>query len=95
MAATRKRTHRAGSTEKVSISLNRSDLTTLRKRAQRLYGGNLSAVITEGVRRIREEEGREGVVAWLGDAAAATPKERERIRNEWQADPRRPKRHTA
>lgn len=84
MKTTRRRSRRAGQTDKVSISLDRSELSTLRKRARRLYGGNLSAVIAEGVRRIREEEGREALVAWLGEAGHATPEEQEAIRAEWR-----------
>jgi hypothetical protein len=85
MAVARSRPARAGKTEKVSISLDRSDLNLLRRRARRLYGGNLSAVVAEGVRRIREEEGRKALVAWLGNAADATPSELEAIRDEWRA----------
>lgn len=87
---------RAGRTDKVSISFDRSDLRLLRKRARRLYGGNLSAVVAEGVRRIRENEGREALVAWLGDLADATPEQRESIRAEWRGDSiRRRRRRTA
>jgi hypothetical protein len=80
---------RAGRTGKISISLDRSDLSIVRKRATRLHGGNLSAVIAEGVRLVREEEGREALVEWLGDAAAATPAERESIRADWRGAPAR------
>lgn len=87
---------RAGRTNKVSISLDRSDLVLLRKRARRLYGGNLSAAVAEGVGRIREDEGREALVGWLGDVAHTTPDERESIRAEWRADAtRRRRRRTA
>jgi hypothetical protein len=85
MAAVRPRTARAGRTEKVSISLARSDAQLLRARARRLYGGNVSAVVAEGVRRIRDEEGRRALVAWLGEAADATPAELQAIRDEWRA----------
>jgi hypothetical protein len=77
---------RAGRTEKVSISLERTDLTMLRRRARRFHGGNLSAVIAEGVRRVSEEEGREALVGWLGDAAGMTAAEQEAVRAEWRAD---------
>lgn len=83
---------RSGRTEKISISLDRSDLSLLQKRARRLYGGNLSAAITEGVQRVKEEEGREALVAWLGDAAKTTPEQRDAVRAEWLgtlATPRR------
>jgi hypothetical protein len=74
---------RGGRTEKISVSLDRQDLQALRRRAKRLYGGNVSAAIAEGARRVREEEGREKLVAWLGDIAKTTPDERDAIRNEW------------
>ena len=86
--ATRKRApgpapRRAGRTEKISVSLDRSDLSLLQKRARRLYGGNLSAAIADGVRRVREEEGREALVAWLGEAANLTREQRDAVRAEW------------
>jgi hypothetical protein len=40
-------------------------------------------VVAEGVLRIREEEGRQALVAWLGAAAEATPAQLEAIRDEW------------
>ena len=86
----RSRAARAGTTEKVSISIDRSDLAVMRKRARRLYAGNLSAVVAEGLRRVREEEGREALLEWLGAAAEASPSELEAIRDEWgSAVPRR------
>jgi hypothetical protein len=77
-------TARIGRTEKISVSLERSDLLALRRRAKRLYGGNVSAAIAEGARRIREEEGREKLVVWLGDSGKTTPQERDAIRAEWR-----------
>ena len=61
-------------------------LGVLRRRAKKLYGGNLSAAVAEAARRIREEEGREALVAWLGAAAEATPEEREATRAEWRGE---------
>jgi hypothetical protein len=88
----KKRPVRSGQTDKVSVSIDRSDLAALRKRARRLYAGNLSAVIAEGVRRVREEEGREALTAWLGDVGDATPEERETIRTEWRGASSPPRR---
>ena len=81
---TSRRVPRAGRTDKISVSIDRGDLTALRRRARRLYGGNISAVVAEGLRRVREEEGREALVAWLGKAGQATPEERDAVRAEWQ-----------
>jgi hypothetical protein len=83
---------RSGRTEKISVSLDRDDLEALRRRAKRLYDGNLSAAVAEGARRIREQEGREALVAWLGPAALATPDERKAIRAEWRGTDRPAKR---
>jgi hypothetical protein len=80
---------RKGRTEKISVSLDRGDLEALRRRAKRLYGGNVSAAIAEGARRIREEEGREKLVAWLGDSSETAPDERDAIRAEWHGAPER------
>ena len=77
---------RPGRTEKISVSIDRSDLLALRRRAKKLYGGNLSAAIAEAARRIREEAGREALVAWLGEASATTPAEREAILTEWRGE---------
>ena len=86
MKTARKTAARSGQTDKVSVSIDRADLTVLRRRARRLYGGNLSAVIAEGVRRVREEEGREALVAWLGEAGSAVSQERDALRSEWKQD---------
>ena len=67
------------------MSLDRSDLAAVRRRARRLYGGNLSAVVAEGLQRVREEEGREALALWLGEAGDATPEERDAVRAEWLA----------
>lgn len=94
MAQMKARQRRPGRTHKVSISLDQADLAMLRKRARRLYGGNLSAAIAEGARRLREEEGREALVAWLGDAAHLTPEQHEAIRAEWRDGPPRIRRRS-
>jgi hypothetical protein len=74
---------RTGRTEKVSVSLDREDLRALERRAKKLYGGNLSAAVAEGARRIREEEGREALLRWLGNASSMTVEELEAVREEW------------
>ena len=95
MAKRAQATTRPGRTAKVSISLEQDDLGTLRRRAKSLYGGNLSAAIAEAARRIREEEAREAVVEWLGDAGTSTSDQREAIRAEWRAEPPKRRRRRA
>lgn len=41
---------------KVSISIDDADLQWLKRRARRLYGGNLSAAVAEGTRLARHRE---------------------------------------
>ena len=86
---------RTGRTEKISISLDRSDLAALKRRARQRWGGNLSAAIAEGARRIKEEEGREALVKWLGAAGTTTPEQRNGIRAEWAGGSGRRRRRTA
>ncbi len=85
MPVSANRIKRAGVTEKISISVDHGDLVILRRRARKLYGGNLSAAVVEGVRHIREQEGREALVAWLGHTGEATEAQRKALRDEWQA----------
>ena len=78
------------------MSLDSEDVRALRRRAEMLYGGNLSAAVAEAARRIREEEGREALVAWLGPAAEMTPEEAEAIEAEWRGEaPKRRRRRAA
>ena len=88
---------RPGRTVKLSISVDRDDLALLRKRAKRLSGGNVSAVITDMIRIADEWAGREALEKWLGrgreepSAAAMNA-----IRAEWRGARRsKKKRKTA
>jgi hypothetical protein len=58
---------RPGRTVKLSISIDQRDFEQLRRRAKRVSGGNISAVISEMIRRAREWEGREALAEWLGE----------------------------
>ncbi len=77
---------RAGVTQKISISLARSDLAALKKRARRLYAGNVSAVIAELAADAALLEGMHELVGWLG-GASLTDRERERLDREWAEPP--------
>jgi hypothetical protein len=72
----------AGITEKISISLSRQDLASLRKRAKRLHGGNVSAVIAELAADAALLEGMHELATWLG-GPSLTDQERTAIDREW------------
>jgi hypothetical protein len=73
---------RAGATEKISISVRASDLASLRKRAKRLYGGNVSAVIAELAADAALLEGMHELVGRLG-GPSLTDEDREKLDREW------------
>jgi hypothetical protein len=75
---------RSGVTEKISISLSRADLSSLKKRAKRLYGGNVSAVIAELAADAALLEGMHDLVSWLG-GPSLTDRERKAIDRQWKA----------
>lgn len=82
---------REGVTEKISISLSRSALASLKKRAKRLYAGNVSAVISELAADAALLEGMHELVNWLG-GPSLTDHDRTAIDGEWSHRPRAPKR---
>jgi hypothetical protein len=82
---------REGGTEKISISLSRSDLASLKKRAKRLYSGNVSAVISELAADAALLEGMHELVGWLG-GPSLTDRERKQIDREWSKPTRAPRR---
>jgi hypothetical protein len=68
---------RPGKTVKISVSLEREDLASLKRLAKRSYAGNLSAAFAEAAHVIRQRESRRRLVDRLGgptltpEAAAA------------------------
>ena len=85
---------RAGGTQKISVSVSRADLASLKKRAERLYAGNVSAVIAELAADAALLEGMHELVDRLG-GPTLTDAERARLDLEWGARPsakRRPPR---
>jgi phage baseplate assembly protein W len=69
-------------TVKISVSVAAKDLAILRRRAKRLYGGNLSAVIHDLVQRARKQEAMEKLIASLG-GPSLTEEDRAAIDAEW------------
>jgi hypothetical protein len=71
-------------TQKVSVTIETTELVWIQKRAKRL-GGNLSAVSTEAARTLRQQEARQAVFKRLGKAAHVTHAIAAGIRAEWEA----------
>lgn len=67
---------------KVSVSLAEDDLKILRRRAKRLYDGNLSAVIHELAQKAKRQEAMERVIVSLG-GHSLTDEDRRAIDAEW------------
>lgn len=81
-------------TEKVSVSLKKQDLAVLRRRAKQLYGGNLSALISDFAKLARYEDGADKLVDWLTEIYTPTPEALLAVEEEWRA-PLRPARKQA
>jgi hypothetical protein len=64
---------RSGRTVKVSVSLDKADLASLKLVAKRLHQGNLSAVFADAARLIRQREARRQLIDALG-GPILTPK---------------------
>ena len=75
---------RAGTTEKVSVSLQGDLLKTLRRRAKRLYAGNLSAVLTEVAEAAARLEAQDDLIEHFG-WGPLSDRERAEIDAEWYA----------
>jgi hypothetical protein len=75
---------RSGTTEKVSVSLQRELLKTLKRRAKRLYAGNLSAVLTEVAEAAARLEAQDDLIRHFGWGPLSDA-ERAEIDAEWYA----------
>jgi hypothetical protein len=67
---------------KVSISVGEEDLKILKRRAKRLYDGNLSAVIHELAQKAKRQEAMERLIASMG-GPSLTDEDRQAIDAEW------------
>jgi hypothetical protein len=68
---------------KISISVAEPTLLAWAKERAEREGVSLSSVFTEAIRRERQQEARERILAWLGPAAALTPEREAEILAEW------------
>lgn len=82
---------RPGTTEKISISVRASDLVVLRRRAKRLYAGNVSVVIAELAADAALLEGMHQLVEQLGGPTLAEA-DRVELDREWARHPPAPTR---
>ena len=71
-------------TSKISVSVSDEELSWARREA-RIRRRSLSAVVSDALRRARQAEARERLLAEFGDAAKASPEELAQIYREWQA----------
>jgi hypothetical protein len=77
---------RPGGTTHLSISIPSEDAKILKRRAKRAYGGNVSRVISDAIRYIAYEEGRDALIASFGGKGTPTPAEAKRFDAEWGLD---------
>jgi hypothetical protein len=55
----------------------------LKRRAQRAYGGNVSRVVSDAIRYIAYEEGRDALIASFGGKGRPTQQEARRLDEQW------------
>ncbi|HVW25627.1 MAG TPA: hypothetical protein VHC69_09670 [Polyangiaceae bacterium] len=74
---------RPGGTVHLSISLPSEEAKILRRRAKRSYGGNVSRVISDAIRYVAYEEGRDALIASFAGKGTPTSEEAARFDAEW------------
>lgn len=74
---------RPGGTTHLSISLPTEDAKILRRRAKRVYGGNVSRVVSDAIRYIAYEEGRDALIASFGGKGQPTAEEARQLDAQW------------
>jgi hypothetical protein len=55
----------------------------LKRRAKRVHGGNVSRVISDAIRYVAYEEGRDALIASFGEKGKPTPEEGRRLDADW------------
>ncbi len=79
---------RAGRTQTVGISVSKETLSLLKARADRLHGGNLSALVSEYAAQAKRDEAFDRAWAWYG-GPEPTPAERLEILSEILGAPKK------
>ena len=67
----------------LSISLPTSEAKLLKRRAKRIYGGNVSRVVSDAIRYIAYEEGRDALISSFGSKGRPTEEEARQLDAEW------------
>jgi hypothetical protein len=70
-------------TAKISISIAEPELLAWAKDRAARTKASLSSVVSDAIRRARQQEARERVLAWLGPAAELTPAREAEILAQW------------
>ena len=58
-------------------------IASLKRRAKRVYDGNVSRVVSDAIRYIAYEEGRDALIASFGSRGKPTPAEAARLDADW------------
>ena len=74
---------RPGGTTHLSISLPTEEAKILKRRAKRVYAGNVSRVVSDAIRYIAYEEGRDALIASFGGKGKPTAAEAAKLDAEW------------
>ena len=74
---------RPGGTTHLSISLPAEEAKILRRRAKRIYDGNVSRVVSDAIRYIAYEEGRDALIGSFGGRGKPTPAEAAQLDRVW------------
>jgi hypothetical protein len=78
---------RAGTTVKISVSLDKDDVAALRRRAREAHQGNLSAAFSEAIRGLRQRQALDEAIEMLG-GSTLTPEAAAAIDAEFAGGPR-------
>jgi len=74
---------RPGGTTHLSISLPAEQAEILKRRAKRVHAGNVSRVVSDAIRYIAYEEGRDVLIASFRGKGKPTPKEAAELDAAW------------
>ena len=74
---------RLGGTTHLSISIPTDEAKILKRRAKRAYDGNVSRVVSDAIRYIAYEEGRDALIASFGEKGKPTLAEAAELDAAW------------